>query len=247
MDLSIVYQISYIVLAFFLALLFFPIVHEFILAQFLRLLRFTAVKYNDDTVFRLLNRIFFIGTLSKLFIRLTVVRLFSGDITSGIAITFDRVYVGLGVNLRQNFKAEVTFLFAPYVLIIVDLLLFIYQDNLILFLVYNGFNVYFSYFMLWYIIVSIFISGLPRSNELFGVFVLMGRDHPLTLMMLAGIIFSSIFFVPALGLENTSLLTLSQLVIFVVMELRNRKAMQVVSHPEEDPDTFLRYVELGVI
>ncbi len=243
---DLLFKFIQIQLLIILLLLIFPFIHYFVLNFFYLIIGF-PLGIQPDILEGYFNMIFFPGTLMKLFVRTSMIHILGGNMGRNFGMNFYGVYSNGFVNFDRKLSKEMIFILSPYVLFLLEFFFAIFFNDIAEFLSYNGLPLIAAYALIIYLMISIFITGLPTPYDAQVLFFLFVHDHPLVFFMLLGILFNSIMFIPYFGLDIASTIAYLQIIFLLIFELRTARILRIINNPDQYPEEFLDLVNLGVI
>jgi hypothetical protein len=138
--------------------------------------------------------------------------------------------------------------YASYLLLIFGYFVYL-KSSLIQFVLYYyfGLNSFISLLIVWYVIISIFLTGRPNSSQMAAPFTSFIQQNPLTLLMSIFIIMFTISFIPFVGIPMAQTIAILQFVALFLMETRMKRVEKVLKNPESSPDRFKELMDIGAI
>ena len=188
----------------------------------LRIFRIRVPPYRLKSYF---TRLFFLGYLITKFILFFFASIFDIELYNLSILNSDKIRQITTARTDSTFKVTI-FALAPYITILLGILLFLQADILINVLIFTGLQFTSAYFLLYYLIISIFYSGRPHTTQIIQPILQFVQNRGSAFFMVSAIFFSSMFLVNNIGYFIVIAVGIIQIITLISIEfivIKNQK------------------------
>ncbi len=194
----------------------------FLVGKMLRIVRIRV--YSTYNLRKFLYQIFFLGGITKRLLLINVASALGYKITSRTSIKY---IVSGSTDLRTDGDFQDSFIlgYSSYIFVLLPLFLGMWSENLISLWMNLGMTRILAVLFTWWIIISLFLTGRPRGQEVIFPLVTVIQRNPNLMIMLLSIGLTSLALYPTMGLYYVMILATVQLTILLLFEVRRNEPM----------------------
>lgn len=164
---------------------------------------------------------------------------------SGLPTSSTRQY--WNIYGMETVKQSIVINYSPYLLEVFAVLLVVNVNRMTYFAYYIGLDTAIVQFLVWYISLSIFFTGYPEIYNTMSPVMQFIMNHPSSFYMPLLILIFSFPFYDNLGNAQFYSFLLLQFAILLLVETQMRRLRQVVANPYDNPDDFVKLLDIGLL